>query len=385
MNNFKLYIISLAGVSFFCFSLLVVCDYIVARIFAARATASNSETEIILSERMETQDVVYRSEARQNGYQPHFFPQLVDWDDRFKLLAAQHGVAPLSPQPNTDLYFCNEGYGLITYRSDRYGFRNSDEVWDTSIELVLVGDSFVHGACVEQENTISGLLEEKITTLNLGTDANSPVHYAAIVQQYIPHLSPKYVAMFFYANDNNTQSEYYHDFYFSTRADTPTISSLLLDESLDTFYQAAEDLLNAHVTNTPDAGYITYPSIWDRFISHLQLANIRSAVSELIYHNYILDPNSRLALRTLVDHCIEPDCMPIVVFLPNSDRWYPDPRSVRYEQLLQDEASRLHINFLSLSSVFEENKDVELFAPLGSHYSLDGYSLVATEIIDFIQ
>ena len=43
--------------------------------------------------------------------------------------------------------FNESGYYSI-YKSDRYGFNNPDYVWDKNeIDLVIIGDSFAHGAC----------------------------------------------------------------------------------------------------------------------------------------------------------------------------------------------------------------------------------------------
>ena len=43
---------------------------------------------------------------------------------------------------------CNENGYYSTYESDRYGFNNPDEEWESSeIEYLLVGRFFTHGVC----------------------------------------------------------------------------------------------------------------------------------------------------------------------------------------------------------------------------------------------
>ena len=39
-------------------------------------------------------------------------------------------IVPVSAQPNDNVYYCNEGYGMISFKTDRAGFRNNDKVWD---------------------------------------------------------------------------------------------------------------------------------------------------------------------------------------------------------------------------------------------------------------
>ena len=52
----------------------------------------------------------------------------------------------------------------------RYGFNNPDTEWDKEeIEYLLIGDSFVHGACVNRPNDISSVLRNlsKAALINL--------------------------------------------------------------------------------------------------------------------------------------------------------------------------------------------------------------------------
>ena len=58
---------------------------------------------------------------------------------------------PIGSLPLTNHYFCDEGYGLITYKSDRFGLRNDEVKWvniQKQENIFLIGDSFTHGACV---------------------------------------------------------------------------------------------------------------------------------------------------------------------------------------------------------------------------------------------
>jgi hypothetical protein len=53
------------------------------------------------------------------------------------------------------IYF-NETGKWATYKSDRYGFNNQNNVWDYSeVNIALIGDSFTLGACVTDEENIA--------------------------------------------------------------------------------------------------------------------------------------------------------------------------------------------------------------------------------------
>ena len=58
---------------------------------------------------------------------------------------------------------CNENGYYSIYKSDRFGFNNPDLEWDKKdIEYLLIGDSFVHGACVNRPYDIGSVFKSFI-------------------------------------------------------------------------------------------------------------------------------------------------------------------------------------------------------------------------------
>ncbi len=123
---------------------------------------------------------------------------------------SNHILLPLSGISNKKTIFCNENGYYSIYQSDRHGFNNPDTEWDKSqIEYLLIGYSFTHGACVNEENTISGNIrkmikekEEKGGVLNLGYSNNGPLLELATLREYLPHINPKKVLwIYFEKND----------------------------------------------------------------------------------------------------------------------------------------------------------------------------------------
>lgn len=144
--------------------------------------------------------------AVNSGYLPKFNPSIVS------LNINSPPVYPIGSLPNTPTYLCDEGYGLITYRSDRFGLRNSDQNWDNVYDqsnIFVIGDSFIHGECVEENALITRNIERltKQNTLNLGMGGNSPYEYRAILQSIIKPIvnntkKRNKVVMVFYINDD---------------------------------------------------------------------------------------------------------------------------------------------------------------------------------------
>ncbi len=110
----------------------------------------------------------------------------------------------LSGISNSRTIYCNENGYIAIYDSDRFGFNNPDTEWDSSeFEYLLLGDSFVHGACVNRPNDISSVLrtlsDKKV--LNLGLRGNGPLKEYATLKEYLPKNTKKILWIYFETND----------------------------------------------------------------------------------------------------------------------------------------------------------------------------------------
>lgn len=87
------------------------------------------------------------------------------------------------------------------HRGDRWGFRNP-ESWE-QVELVLLGDSFVYGHGVEEDETFAHRLRDElgVRVANLGVTGGCPVDYLAILRNFGVRLAPKVVVVFVFGND----------------------------------------------------------------------------------------------------------------------------------------------------------------------------------------
>jgi hypothetical protein len=214
-QKFKFYFVYFSLLIFFIYFALVFCDFFLQRYISQHNESEITQAKIIERDRTAKEDVPQRKLAIKDGYKPLFYPETIDNYLPLRKLAIELDVAPLAPQPNSSLYFCNEGYGLIKYKTDRFGFRNSNEQWNKKVDALLIGDSFTHGACVEDKDTISANLNDKFNILNLGTYGNHAIHYAAVEKTFIPIVKPKYAITIFYANDNedDVDSVYWNESY----------------------------------------------------------------------------------------------------------------------------------------------------------------------------
>lgn len=357
------------------------------------------------------EDEEYRRNALKKGYQPLFYPDLLRGESDYKRLALVYEVAPLGPQPNSYVYYCNEGNGLLMYRTDRFGFRNNDSIWDEQVGTFVIGDSFVHGACVpDSSETITGYLSEELSVANLGTSSNGPIHYAAIAKTFIPKFKPKVVIMIFYPNDNvESRADNEDSIYFSHYWERPSNSYFArkngrigLSENLIQYYIEAVQLLKKSVLNgmTKNQGDTKKPSHYDLspgrvrqiaeryvpFFGGLDKNNLKlSVLRDRIFsgrQERELNFSSKLAIDTLSKICVTSECTPLIAYIPNSQLWRPDARAAWFAKKLHEYALKRGISFINTTSALRRYDDSEVYAVKGPHLSAKGYKVVAELLAD---
>jgi hypothetical protein len=123
---------------------------------------------------------------------------LTDRNDETALL-------PLAGLSRTTTTFCNELHDFIVFRSDRYGFRNDDRLWDEKPSVMLAGDSFAQGACVPDDATIpAGLARLGFPTTSVAYNSNGPLAELAALVEYGPLIRPATVIWLYYEGNDLT-------------------------------------------------------------------------------------------------------------------------------------------------------------------------------------
>ena len=369
-----------------------VADKIISRI-------DGTEARKIESTRKCTEDIYQEYVAIKTGHISLAYPDLFSVEP-YKNWANQFKIAPLGSIPNVNVYYCNEGYGTLTYKTDRLGFRNDDSLYESSkINGLLIGDSFAHGACVDGKQTISAQLNiQGDITLNLATGGNQPTHYAALAKTFIPKFKPSFVTIVFYPNDNieDKIDDVYYKFFFKEENnyfDTQKYSSnsLIPSENLKAIYsklfERMSNFANAHnkeIIEKENCSEVSEVK-WQNYLTlRLKLSTIQSLVKMKFIEKSPLQKEltfgSMLALDTLKNYCETYKCSAEVVYIPNSLFWRPDYRAERYKELLKIYCKAKKIKFIDTTEVINK-LGKSAYALKGPHLSPEGYKAVADAII----
>lgn len=118
-------------------------------------------------------------------------------------------IHPLSGISNVLTVFCNENGQYPIYKSDRYGFNNDDAVYSSDKRrIILLGDSYAHGACVEQGQETAGVLRKLgYAAISLSAAGGGPLYELSVLVEYGKHLKPDVVLWAFHANSDLTDLE----------------------------------------------------------------------------------------------------------------------------------------------------------------------------------
>ena len=130
----------------------------------------------------------------------------------------------LSGTSNYQTIDCNENGYFSIYLSDRFGFNNPDDQWESDdIQYTILGDSFAHGACVNRPKDIASQLRilSNENVINLGYKANGPLSMLATLKEYMPKNSKNVLWLYFEGNDlNDLESELNNEILLKYFSDT---------------------------------------------------------------------------------------------------------------------------------------------------------------------
>ena len=110
------------------------------------------------------------------------------------------GFLPLGSAPNVLTFYCAEDEGFISYKTDRFGFRNANYLWKSKMhDIVIIGDSFSESACVE--TSLQEYFDPSRKIVSLGKGGNGPLTSLAVMTEYLEVYSPRVIYHLIVRND----------------------------------------------------------------------------------------------------------------------------------------------------------------------------------------
>jgi hypothetical protein len=293
-------------------------------------------------------------------------------------------ILPLSGMSKSNTILCNEGGFYSKYISDRHGFNNPDTEWEKKqIDYLLVGDSFVHGACVDRPNDIASLLRgdneksfiKKNNVINLGQSATGPLIQYATLREYLGSKKVKNILWFFFEND--IRLDLYNEI------NIPALKKYLNDSTYTQSLKEKQLTINSIIKKKIVRSEISKNFNWMLF---LKLSSVRSLtplkkkmVSNQILNNFydIIRLSNNLAKKNNSNF--------FFIYLPGYE-FYSEPNKftqMQYHEKIIKKIKSLDITVIDMhENVFSKHADTLSLFPFrrNGHYNELGYRLITENI-----
>ena len=290
----------------------------------------------------------------------------------------QKMLLPLTPMPTTEYISCNEYGQWKKIKTDKLGFNN--EKFLKSFDILLMGDSFAEGSCVEKSFEPTQLLKNNYNknVYNIGISGNGPLLSLALAHEIKKIVNFDYIVWLIYDNDFydvkiESKSAYLLEYLKVNFTDNNYFSKL------DEFRNYQEKYINNNIKSFK-TGYSVKESL-------LELKAIVNKINQIfkksnIKENYDYNNNSFHELFQKLYHLYS-DKKIFVVYLPETSCFQSRSEECN-KRFLHLKNSSSKINFLNFYEFIKnQNIDYKKFYALGqnnSHFSEEGYS----ELVKFI-
>ena len=112
-------------------------------------------------------------------------------------------LIPFRGPINKNSTSCAEDLIYRIYENDKYGFKNSNKIYEKKINTFLLGDSYAEGLCENEKNDTAGHLRKmKFNTLNFGVTGSGPLLSLAVLKEYGLALKPKNIVYFYFEGND---------------------------------------------------------------------------------------------------------------------------------------------------------------------------------------
>ena len=312
-------------------------------------------------------------------------------------------IIPLRGPINKKTLSCNEGGVRKIANNDKYGFKNPNSIYEKKIKVFLIGDSFTHGECENENTDIAGWLRNSynINSSNYGISGAGPLLSLAALKEYGVKLAPKNI-IYFYSEANDMQDlkiekdtfliNYLGSFtqdLFENKIEVDNffreyekIAYMFLDEKMKTEKSKFNEKFDENIEKSKKRERI---EVLKDFFELQKLKNVFSSKSFYFNNDNTID--EKLFTRVLVQMKKTSEKMNsnfFVVYLPDWNRYNSKYSLVKFlhKKKIDKIIKSLSISYIDITKEFEKNKDPINFYPFGlrGHYTPAGYKLIADTI-----
>ena len=317
----------------------------------------------------------------------------------------QNYVLPASGISKSQTINCNENGYYSIYLSDRYGFNNPDDVWESNqTDYLLIGDSFVHGACVNSPHDIASNLRDLtyLNVINLGFRSNGPLIELSSLREYLPENTKNIIWFYYEGNDlknlkkelkNKILIKYFKNDSFSQNLkkkqnQIDNQANLILKKKIKEEAKNNQNKLKINTTSKPNLFLQSFKLYNLREFFFKDLVNkykIKTEQAELLKDNLLIN-NFFKIINQAKDISLKNDINFYFVYIPDVGRYLFNQSNESYEIIIQG-LKKNQINFIYLKKdLFDIEEDPFKFfsTKRPGHFNPQGYKKITSLILEKI-
>ena len=323
----------------------------------------------------------------------------------YKLIDKGDDILPLSGYENTKILLClDENNSPVYFNSDINGFNNNES---DKKNILLVGDSYVQGMCVNNENNLNEQFKKyNLNTSSLGVAGNGPLLEFATFKEYKLDFNLKSIVLFI-TPDN--------DFYDLSKEKNNKILKNYLND--DNFKQNLSNEQNRKRKIEILDGYFGNKTnrLWNDFFTvyHFNLKQVGNLIEDL-FKKKNLSSDEYLYLQSqeidelfikILDRFVEETKKDNINFYVIFNSVTPDilyPKSIdqkKFNKLVNDKIilikshlKKQNVNFFDFNNYlitnYSEKNISEIFKNINNrwdHYTNKGFSILTKETFALIK
>ena len=328
-----------------------------------------------------------------------FYSPIFRFSQTFKETKKQNKIIPFRGPINSKTMSCAEEGTYNLTESDKYGFKNSNDIYKKKINTILLGDSFAEGDCQDTKNDVAGHLSKKgFHTANFGVVGTSVLVSLGIMREFGKEFRPNNF-VYLYAEENDLEGlnwskndkhlmSYLDDDYninYLNRYDE--IKNFLKKSSIETLSVLKSK--NKKNKNTKKRSEV----LKENFIDIFELKQTKNIIRYKIFKKKYLEVDINLFLsviKKMDEDAKKINSKFIFVYTPSAERYFALPEyanlkskeQMKLKETILESVRKMNIPTIDLTIYFDKASNVEEYFSLGyiGHFNSDGYKKIS-EII----
>ena len=284
------------------------------------------------------------------------------------------------------------------YNNDKYGFKNSNKIYEKKINSILLGDSYAEGLCVFNDEDIAGNLNrENIATVNFGVTGTGPLISLAILKEFGEHLNPKNTFYLYFEGNDLDDLNFEKKEKNLVKYLKPNFKENYINryDEIELFLEIAKKESENKIKNINnlDASQINQKSFIENFKSHfkdiIEINNLKNIIrfSILRQQKQTYDLNLFYSIIEKMNYETKKwNGNYFFVYVPTWSRYFTkytsEDATIKLKEEIIKKLVDKKIKIIDLTEYFDNSEDIKKYFPLGyiGHYNAKGYSKIA-EII----